>query len=270
MERIVNADDFGWYDGQNLAVERAHREGILNSASLMTTTPGFRQAVGIARANPGLRVGVHLTLNETPPALPPDRLGGLVRKNGCFPDRPGTILRAWLSGGLRFEDIRAEWTHQIALALAEGIAPAHLDSHKHVHLLPPLMEIAIALALEYGITYVRLPRESRGHGRLRRLPFALVLRFLSERARRTLAGASLRHADDFYGFAWSGRMTAPRLAQALAGARRGRVTEIMVHPAVRTPDVRSLQTRYRWAAAYLFEEELAALIEMRARMDITR
>ena len=53
---IVNADDFGLSPSVNEAVIRAHREGILTSASLMVNEASFDQAVTLARQNPRLGV----------------------------------------------------------------------------------------------------------------------------------------------------------------------------------------------------------------------
>ena len=43
---IVNADDFGISDSANRAIERAHREGILTSASLMVAGEAAEAATG--------------------------------------------------------------------------------------------------------------------------------------------------------------------------------------------------------------------------------
>ena len=59
---IVNADDFGRSRSINEAVIRAHREGILTSASLMVNEPACGEAVALARENPDLCVGLHLSL----------------------------------------------------------------------------------------------------------------------------------------------------------------------------------------------------------------
>src|SRR6266581_8358627 len=79
---IVNADDFGRSASINRAVIRAHREGILTTASLMTNEPASAEAVALARENPGLGVGLHLTLICGHSALPQKRIPGLVN-----PDR---------------------------------------------------------------------------------------------------------------------------------------------------------------------------------------
>src|SRR5262249_40716320 len=74
---IVNADDFGLSVSVNQAVIRAHREGILTSASLMVNEPGFEDAVKLARENSRLGVGLHLTLLFGHSALPPEAVPGL-------------------------------------------------------------------------------------------------------------------------------------------------------------------------------------------------
>ena len=47
---IVNADDFGLSTSVNAAVIRAHREGILTTASLMVNEAGFDEAVANIKA----------------------------------------------------------------------------------------------------------------------------------------------------------------------------------------------------------------------------
>lgn len=71
---IVTADDFGLAPQVNEAVERAHVDGVLTTASLMVGAPAVDEAVAIGRRNPRLRVGLHLVLVEGRPILPPERV----------------------------------------------------------------------------------------------------------------------------------------------------------------------------------------------------
>jgi predicted glycoside hydrolase/deacetylase ChbG (UPF0249 family) len=59
---VTNADDFGLDPAINAAVAQAHTHGILTSASLMIRAPHAAEAVALARAYPGLGVGLHLCL----------------------------------------------------------------------------------------------------------------------------------------------------------------------------------------------------------------
>src|SRR5215475_12435062 len=77
---VVNADDFGRSTSINQAVIRAHREGILTSASLMVNEAGFEEAVRLARENPRLGVGLHLTLLCGHATLSPEKIPGLVEE----------------------------------------------------------------------------------------------------------------------------------------------------------------------------------------------
>ena len=54
---IVNADDFGRSASINEAVIRAHREGILTTASLMVNEVSCAAAVALAKESPRLGVG---------------------------------------------------------------------------------------------------------------------------------------------------------------------------------------------------------------------
>jgi len=81
---IINADDFGLSAGVNRAVEIAWQEGILTQASLISGGEAFEEAVEIAWRNPGLQVGLHLTLVQGTPVLPPEQIPGLVGNDGFF------------------------------------------------------------------------------------------------------------------------------------------------------------------------------------------
>src|SRR6266853_363578 len=81
---IVNADDFGRSHSINQAVVRAHREGILTSASLMVNGEAADEAVELARQNTQLGVGLHVSLVCGASALPPDAIPGLVDAGGNF------------------------------------------------------------------------------------------------------------------------------------------------------------------------------------------
>src|SRR5271167_3660023 len=86
MQRVIfSADDFGLTESVNEAVELAHREGALTSASLMVAGPAAADAVRRARALPDLRVGLHLVVIEGPAVLPASQIPDLVDAQGWFP-----------------------------------------------------------------------------------------------------------------------------------------------------------------------------------------
>ena len=94
---IVNADDFGLSPEVNAGVIRAHRDGILGSASLMVAEPAAKAAAELARQNPALDVGLHAVVCRGPSTLDATNLRGAVDASGRF------LLRSVFAGMVRFD-----------------------------------------------------------------------------------------------------------------------------------------------------------------------
>ena len=109
---VVNADDFGRSPSINEAVVRAHRDGILTTASLMVTGDHCAAAVAEAKRHPHLGVGLHLTLVHGRAALPPEKIPGLVDRHGDFSNNaPLAGWRYWSNPVLKTQ-IRDELAAQ--------------------------------------------------------------------------------------------------------------------------------------------------------------
>ena len=254
----ITADDFGWTLAHNRAVERSVQAGTLTHASLMCTGHAVEHAVEVAFRNPRLGVGVHLSLCEGRPLTESSALQGLISGAGEFHDGLTPLLARYAQGTLPLAAIATEWRRQIEHALGLGLTLSHLDGHKHVHLLPPLIRLTCELAREYRIPFVRSSYESPSLGMIRRLPGWLALSSLSLAAKRVIRRQGLTTADHFIGFSTSGGMTEARLLSAIDSARAG-LTEIMVHPAEESAELAPLIHRYPWARTYRFAAEVAAL-----------
>jgi hopanoid biosynthesis associated protein HpnK len=239
---IVNADDFGWSERVNAAVLRAHREGILTSASLMVAESGWQEAVQIARDNPVLGVGLHVALTFDRPLLPVARIPHLVRSTGKFETDP---LRA----GLRYAFSRAarrelgeEMEAQFERFASTGLPWDHVDGHQHFHMHPVVFRRLLALCDTYGVNRLRVPRESltahlrgAGDGLTPLAAGAMVLQILCRinlralRRKGTLGGRPIFLCDRVYGDFQSGNMhTAYTLR--LLDRLEGRTCEIYYHP----------------------------------------
>ncbi|MDR1133345.1 MAG: ChbG/HpnK family deacetylase [Synergistaceae bacterium] len=160
MEKIINADDFGMSDDINRAIERAFERGCVTSASLATNGARAGDALKFARDNPSLRIGVHLTLTEGPPLSDPASLPLLVGADGRLAHGFARLL--WLSFTREsdlLEQAELEWRKQIDAALEYGIVISHLDSHRHVHMIPALFRLAVRLRREYGVPRLRIVNE---------------------------------------------------------------------------------------------------------------
>ncbi len=162
---IVNADDFGRSPSINQAVVRAHREGILTTASLMVNEPGFDEAVKLARENPKLGVGLHLTLLMGHSALPPEKIPGLVNARGEFSNSPvGVGMSYFFKRSLR-EQLRAEIHAQFEKFHATGLPLDHVNGHLHLHLHPVIFKILMEDAGQLGIQRMRLTRDCLARSR---------------------------------------------------------------------------------------------------------
>jgi len=252
---IVNADDFGLTVGHNRAIVEAHREGILTSASLLAIGAAFDDAVERARAAEGLGIGVHLALLEGRPLLPAGALPGLVDGEARFFLSYVHLLRGLATGRIALAAIAQEWRAQIEKVLASGLTVTHLDSHKHIHMHPQLLEVALRLANEFGLRRMRLARPL--HWTAGGRPLALGL--LSLWARRRAAQCGVRTPDRLVGLEASGQMVSARVLSALRRPWRG-TWELMMHPAYPSDHLERLRREgYRWIAHYQFEGERHAL-----------
>jgi chitin disaccharide deacetylase len=263
---IVTADDFGLSLPVNEAVETAHRQGILSAASLMVGAPAAEDAVSRASTLPSLGLGLHLTLLEGRPILPPEEVPGLVGPDGRFfsdPVRFGMAL--FFSADLR-RQANAEIVAQFDRFRQTGLVMDHINGHRHFHLHPVLMQAIARLAPDFGSPPVRVPVEPFGPsfkasrdrvaGRLASYLFYL---FPSLPLRHTLSEAGLRSNDYVFGLYDSGAMIEDRLVKLIAQLPFG-ISEIYCHPATR-----------RWAGPdnlppfYRCEDEFHALLSPTVR-----
>jgi hopanoid biosynthesis associated protein HpnK len=263
---IINADDFGLSTGANRAVLRAWQEGILTSASLMVGGRACEEAISLARENPGLQVGLHLTLVQGRAVLPPEEIPGLTDSEGKLPMDPvGAGMRFFFSGSLKGE-LHREIEAQILRFRETGLPLSHIDGHLNIHMHPTVFDILAELMPKHGITSFRLTREDLARDpaehrqrRMGRMLDAFIFGRLAKRCRPVLDRLGIFHADEVKGLLNSGRMTEEYLLKVLERLQDG-VTEIYFHPGCK-PDPELAA----WMPDYLHEEELAALTSARVR-----
>lgn len=155
---IVNADDFGLTAGVNRGIVQAHEHGIVTSTTLMANGDAFGDAVKLAKGS-SLSVGCHIVLVDGNPLLPAWKVPSLTENGSQFYSSVGRFMRAVFTGRLRAEEVEAEATTQIRKLQAEGIAVSHVDTHKHTHLFPQILEPIIRAAKSCGVPAIRNPFE---------------------------------------------------------------------------------------------------------------
>jgi len=256
---IVNADDFGRSRSINEAVVRAHREGVLTSASLMVNEPDCAEAVALARENPALGVGLHLTLLMGHSALPPEKIPGLVNARGEFSNNPVAVgMKYFFRRNLR-EQLRAEICAQFDRFRATGLVLDHVNGHLHLHLHPVVFNILMEEAEALGIGRMRFTRDclarSRRMARGRwayRLSHVLIYDWLSRRAREPLRRRGIRHADITFGLLQDARVDEDYVLKLLPELPPGD-SELYSHPSLDK-----------------FRHEFDALISPRVKAEISR
>jgi len=158
---IFNADDFGISQGVNQAIYKAHTQGVLNSTSIMITLKYAPEAIELAKQMPDLNIGLHANLTNEHSVLAPNKIPLLVDKNGCF--KHGFVNLAVLSL-LKPKQLKAqakaEIKAQIEQAKAKGLKLTHLDSHRHIHMIPAIFKASMELCAQYNIPRLRFINEN--------------------------------------------------------------------------------------------------------------
>ena len=239
---IVNADDFGISETVNEAVIRAFTDGMLTSCSLMVTGAACEHAVRLARAHPGLAVGIHLVTVMGRAVLPAAEIPTLVDAAGHFSDNSVIAgLKYYFSPQARRE-LRRELGAQFEHFAATGLRLSHIDGHLHMHVHPVVFQAAVELGTRYGVRRMRVPQEEYGlavsfdrrHAGTKAL-HTLLFGPLARYIRRQLRASGFVYAERVYGNLHSGQMDEPYFLYMLDNLRAD-TNEIYFHPAVYPAD----------------------------------
>jgi len=270
---IVNADDFGITHGVNRGILRCYEQGIVTSATIMANGDGFDGAAEMARAHPRLGVGVHIVLVGGRALGAQGKNGSLADDTGELPKTITALISKSRSRALFAHAVEAEIRAQIERALAGGIQPTHLDTHKHTHIYPPVMRALARVAREYNISRVRMPFESvgavwRGLGGIRlafsgRSAFFLASQSNRPYFRRHLRENDLRSPQHFFGFFATGRLAHKALLEIVRALPEG-TSELVCHPGINDADLERQSTRLRAQR----ETEMAALTSPDVKQEI--
>ncbi|MBI5800574.1 MAG: hopanoid biosynthesis-associated protein HpnK [Verrucomicrobia bacterium] len=235
---IVNADDFGRSHSINQAVLRAHREGILTTASLMVSGDAFAEAVEIAKQNPALGVGLHLTLICGKATCSRMEIPDLVNPLGEFSNSPVLAgARYFFDRSLRLQLAR-EIAAQFAKFKATGLTLDHVNGHLNLHLHPTVFELLASRFQEWNIRHFRitddpfaLNRRLAGGHWLYRASHAFIFGRLARRARRTLTHSEIRSTDHVFGLLQNARVDEDFISRLLLLLPPGD-SELYSHPSL--------------------------------------
>jgi hypothetical protein len=225
---ILNGADLGLCHAATVGVYEALRTGIGTSASLIVPAPWARESASRFR---GDDVGVRLTLNAEHDLYrwgPITQAPSLLDGDGGF---PRTVTDVWDHADL--DEVRRECRAQIERAVLWGFDISHLDAHLDALLLrPEFFDIYLELAVDFGLPLRLLSAEDEPN--------------VGFPVRQLAADEGVLYADRFATLAAG--PGPPDIRQAFLefvdGLQPG-VTELTLHPAVDTPELRAICTDWR-------------------------
>jgi hypothetical protein len=214
---VINGDDLGLTRSSNVGVYEALRHGLAQSASLMVPAPWARDAAAQYR---GEDVGVHLTLNaewDTYRWGPITHSPSLLDGDGGF---PRTLTDVWDHADL--DEVRKECRAQVERAIYWGFDVSHVDSHlAALQARPEFFDVYLETAVDFG-----LPMRLAGEATQRLVGFPF---------RKLAAEEGVVFPDHFVASRAGARRALERALFDLAPG----VTEIQVHPAIDTDELRA-------------------------------
>ncbi|MGI9278313.1 MAG: chitin disaccharide deacetylase [Endozoicomonas sp.] len=206
MKLIVNADDYGLSEGVNYGIINAYQNGIVRSTTMMVGMPGEAHGVELAKANPGLKIGIHLRLTAGQ-SLCKD-LKTLTDETGQF-NAQGDFYG---NENICPEEVEKEFRAQIDRFLSLGLKPTHLDSHHHCYGHPVAYPVVKKIARELDIP----------------------LRTVDSKEVSKIGEFSYRFSDEFYGEV-SETMLIEIVDREIASQGQNCILEVMCHPAFIDP-----------------------------------
>ncbi|HYA42778.1 MAG TPA: ChbG/HpnK family deacetylase [Syntrophobacteraceae bacterium] len=252
---IINADDFGMTRGINLAVSECAGFGMLRSATLIANGEAFDDAVKVAKEQEGLGTGIHFVLTGFKPLLPAEKLSGFVSADGFMPSGPYELLIEFAVRKTLPDVIRKELFAQAERVFDAGITPTHFDSHKHVHIIPAVLDILIEIAQRFSVRWIREPFEAAGAWRFlcdleKGLGAGFVKQFTKARAtiaarpifRRRIREAGIQTPAGLYGISSTGLIN-EKIIERICRMLKPGLSELMTHPGIVDADLVGRKSR---------------------------
>lgn len=157
---IVQGDDMGAAHAINLGTIRAYRDGIMRTTNFMVPTPWMPEAVQLLAQNPGLDVGIHLTLTSEwslvkwrPLTIAPSLTG---RDGNFYPMvRPNKVLgpgQSMQEAGPVLAEVERELRAQIEAGKRLVPRVSYMSTHMGFgSAFPEIQELLGRLSKEYGL-----------------------------------------------------------------------------------------------------------------------
>lgn len=265
---VLCADDFGLSDGVSRGILELAEMGRLSATGAMTNMPGWRRMASCLRPLKGrIEIGLHLNLTTGVPLGPMPQLA----PSGTFPPLKELMVGA-LRRKLPDQEIREEIARQLDAFVEEhGGAPSFVDGHQHVHVLPVIRPMLIAVLEERGLSgRIWLRNPSDRLAAILRRPIgrnkALIVRGLARGFDKAAHMAGFRTNNGFSGFAPLDLSVPAARVFEEAFSQLGTHPLVMCHPGYVDDELRTLDPALESREeelAYLKSDAFAALLEER-------
>ncbi|MBQ7901388.1 MAG: ChbG/HpnK family deacetylase [Clostridia bacterium] len=157
---IINADDFGYSNENNMAIAECFRQGTINRTTIMVNMPSAQQARDLAFEQGFEKaVGLHINLTEGKALSPECAASDLCDENGVFRGEFHIPFKArlYLSKAIR-RAIASETEAQVKRYLDMGFTLMHADSHNYTHSYISVWSSVAPVLKKYGFRSVRISR----------------------------------------------------------------------------------------------------------------
>jgi len=150
---LVRSDDMGSSHAANVSCIEVSTKGICRSVEIMVPCPWFFEAAQMLKQNPGIDVGVHLTVTSEWDGIK----WGPITASPSLADSDGNFLAGtgdWYNKDYKMEEVEAELRKQIELAKREIPNVTHITSHMGApDVKPELRKLVKKLAKEFNLIY---------------------------------------------------------------------------------------------------------------------
>jgi hopanoid biosynthesis associated protein HpnK len=257
---IINADDFGLTPGVNRAILAAYTGGLVTSTTLMANAAAFDEAVHLAALTDQFEVGCHVVLVDGAPILGTQQVSSLIdhSQGARFRAGAGSLGLASWAGRINPQHITAEATAQMSKLKAAGIRITHIDTHKHVHVFPRVLEALVLAAQACGVRAIRNPFEPlrlnqlarKGDGK--RWLQVKALSVLAGKFREIVGKAGMITPDGSLGIIATGSLNHASFRDLMENCPQG-TWELVCHPGYVDRDLGNIRTRLRESRALELE-----------------
>lgn len=266
MKVIFNADDFGITDAVSSAIVELFREATpLKSATVMIniisdSSVELLKKFMAKEGRTGYSAGLHFNLTCGRPVLPPGEIPSLTDGEGFFLKFDDLIAKT-ACARIDPADVSREFFAQVRSFYEKiGFYPSHIDSHKHVHMLPQFYKAVTAGIKTLGIKKIRLTQNisarelflSQG---INAETVGACFNGVPESFHRDEGAPNLLYPGAFLGTYSVGALSAPVFEKEISQyAGKNIICEYMTHPGISDACLKKLS-----GLSQRREAELAAL-----------